>query len=281
MVRKGGITTNKLIKEINEEIFKLKKMLREIESFQMLEPEGCLKWQKRGDNIYYFQQYMNQEKMVWDRKYIKKNNMALVKDLAQKQYYSSIKPIIEKELEQLTGFLSQYQPEKMKLIFDELGNERKELIVPLHDAKKKIYDWLNEDYETYMGHPETLKHPTKQGEMVRSKSEVIIANTLYDFREDILYKYERPLDIRIGDRIVTIHPDFTVINIHTGKIKYWEHAGLLDTSQYADDITKRLNNYVNNGWLIGRDVIVTTETAENPINSNVITKIVEGLVAER
>lgn len=281
MVRKGGITTNKIINEINEEILKLKKLLREIESFQMQEPEGCLKWQKRGDRIYYFQQYMNQDKMVWDRKYIKKNNMELVKDLARKQYYSSVKPIVEKELGQLTGFLSQYQPGKMRQIFDELGNERKELILPLHDNKKKVYDWLNEDYETYMGHPEMLKHPTKQGEMVRSKSEVIIANTLYDYRDDILYKYERPLDIRIGDRIVTIHPDFTVINIHTGKIKYWEHAGLLDAPQYADDITKRLNNYVNNGWLFGRDVIVTTETAENPINSNVITKIVEGLVAER
>lgn len=43
----------------------------------------------------------------------------------------------------------------------------------------------------------------------------------------------------IAGHTQTIHPDFTIINIHTGKITYWEHAGRMDDAQYADDLSER------------------------------------------
>ncbi|MEE3440399.1 MAG: hypothetical protein VZR07_10670, partial [Ruminococcus sp.] len=50
---------------------------------------------------------------------------------------------------------------------------------------------------------------TQRGEIVRSKSEVIIADALY--YANIPYHYEKP--IKVGDRV--IYPDFTVLNVKT------------------------------------------------------------------
>ena len=70
---------------------------------------------------------------------------------------------------------------------------------------------------------------------MRSKSEVIIANILAKNNEHLLYKYERPLEVVIAGHTQTIHPDFTIINIHTGKITYWEHAGRMDDAHRKID----------------------------------------------
>jgi len=46
-----------------------------------------------------------------------------------------------------------------------------------------------------MSFSENLRYETEQRDMVRSKSEVIIANLLYHNRNAILYKYEKPLEV--------------------------------------------------------------------------------------
>ena len=122
---------------------------------------------------------------------------------------------------------------------------------------------------------ENLKFETEQGEFVRSKSEVIIANILYQHQEDILYKYERPLSVVVDGRKKTIYPDFTILNIHTGKVMYWEHAGRMDDPSYANDFVKKANIYINNNLLPGRDVVFTYETLENPLDIGVIKKEIE------
>jgi exodeoxyribonuclease V alpha subunit len=61
--------------------------------------------------------------------------------------------------------------------------------------------------------------------MVRSKSEVIIANMLFD--RDIPFYYEKPLYARDGSFYL---PDFTIT--WRGEEFYWEHLGLLDQKKY-------------------------------------------------
>ena len=64
-------------------------------------------------------------------------------------------------------------------------------------------------------------HRTSHGEMVHSKSEVIIADHLAN--KGIEYSYERPLII---DGIRKL-PDFTIEDIESGATYYWEHCGML------------------------------------------------------
>ena len=53
--------------------------------------------------------------------------------------------------------------------------------------------------------------------------------------DQLLYKYERPLILKYNGRDILIYPDFTIINTQTGKLTYWEHAGLMSNPEYVSD----------------------------------------------
>lgn len=72
-----------------------------------------------------------------------------------------------------------------------------------------------------------LIHQTERGELVRSKSEVIIADHLH--RRRINYRYEEQLKLGEDIRI----PDFTFEDDDTGITYYWEHCGMLFDPEYA------------------------------------------------
>ena len=86
---------------------------------------------------------------------------------------------------------------------------------------------------------EGLIHRTKRGDLVRSKSEVIIANELLAQSVD-RYEYEAPLVLPDGR---TLYPDFTVMDDDTGERYYWEHLGLLHNPDYAIRWTRKLDAY--------------------------------------
>ena len=88
------------------------------------------------------------------------------------------------------------------------------------------------------------EHRTKDGHFVRSKSEVAIANFLFDNR--ICYQYERR--IFLGDQ--ELHPDFFLPDHDV----YIEHFGLLDNPNYKKYATKKADLYKeHNVQLIATD----------------------------
>ena len=93
-------------------------------------------------------------------------------------------------------------------------------------------------------------HKALTGDMVRSKSEVIIANLLH--ARDIPFTYEMPL--RAPDGTMKL-PDFTVQ--WAGQTWYWEHEGMLHDSKYRAAQKEKHHWYTDHGFA-GR-LIVTTE----------------------
>ena len=81
-------------------------------------------------------------------------------------------------------------------------------------------------------------YSTQKGDMVRSKSEVIIANQLYN--SGLEYTYEKDLEYASGK----LRPDFTVVTPN-GKIIYWEHLGLLGTEEYDCSWLRKKRIYDN------------------------------------
>lgn len=84
-----------------------------------------------------------------------------------------------------------------------------------------------------------LIHRTKRGDLVRSKSEVIIANELLAQGID-RYEYEAALSLPNG---ATRYPDFTIVDDDTGARYYWEHLGLLHNPDYAARWEKKRTAY--------------------------------------
>ena len=106
-----------------------------------------------------------------------------------------------------------------------------------------------------------MGYETQRGEIVRSKSEVIIADAL--FFAKIPYHYEKPL--KVGNR--TVYPDFTVLNVKTRKEYYWEHLGLLDDEDYLNSFLVKMDSYQKNGVRSGEKLILTKETKKHPLNT--------------
>ncbi|EHK53641.1 ATP-dependent DNA helicase [Allomesorhizobium alhagi] len=107
-------------------------------------------------------------------------------------------------------------------------------------------------------------HEALSGDMLRSKSEVIIANLLHE--REIPFLYEQPLFA--GDGTLRL-PDFTVV--WRGRTSFWEHLGRLDLTDYADEWKRKRAWYER--WFPGQLLI----TEEGPTLSNDAAQIISGL----
>lgn len=110
-------------------------------------------------------------------------------------------------------FLTMRRPEKSRLA---LINSSVFEFNPLHEELLTIKAWYEEG----------KIHSTLTEFMVRSKSEVIIANMLFDNGIDSV-EYEMPLTAKDGTFYL---PDFTIQ--WRGQTYYWEHLGMLDVPKY-------------------------------------------------
>lgn len=129
---------------------------------------------------------------------------------------------------------------------------------------------------------EKLIHRTLRGDLVSSKSELIIADTLYQLEQSgqIRYSFEKPLSDPEG---VTRYPDFTV---EAGQETwFWEHCGLMGQSDYVKRWERKLKWYAAQGitrWSesnpSGR-LIVTEDTMAGGIDSGAIHQLANRLFA--
>ena len=123
---------------------------------------------------------------------------------------------------------------------------------------------------------EFLIHRTLRGEKVRSKSEMIIANMIFDMGLD--YRYEYPLEghITLGIK----RPDF-VFFTKDRSIIVWEHLGMLDNKIYARKWKKKLEWYTENGFVEGETLFVTKDKPSEGFDSqgvHEVAKAIEKLV---
>ena len=107
-------------------------------------------------------------------------------------------------------------------------------------------------------------HEALSGDMLRSKSEVIIANLLHE--REIPFRYEEPLFA--GDGTLRL-PDFTVT--WRGQTFFWEHLGRLDLTEYAKGWSEKRAWYER--WFPGQ--LLTTE--EGPQLSKTAATVIDKL----
>lgn len=124
-----------------------------------------------------------------------------------------------------------------------------------------------------------LVHATRRGDLVRSKSEIVIADILHELESAgrIRYSYEKPLQLGGKER----WPDFT---IEAGaETWYWEHCGMLGDPAYARRWQQKLAAYAAEGILPwsaeqpeGR-LIVTEDGPGRGLDSSALHKLAQQL----
>ena len=138
------------------------------------------------------------------------------------------KNITDDELKKELLKFSHYKYSKTIFILTNLFNDNPKLI------HREDFGWFDEN----------KVHITERGEKVRSKSEVIIANHLYQKEKDlkIEYSYETKYEGKNGDCKL---PDFTITK--GDKIYLLEHLGMLSDENYKNKWEEKKKWYEDNG----------------------------------
>jgi hypothetical protein len=124
-------------------------------------------------------------------------------------------------------------------------------------------------------HAKNLIHTTRKGHLVRSKSEFIIANLLFD--HGVTYAYEQRLDTTAPDQAPGwIWPDFSFVDAAGDRI-IWEHLGMCGTKDYDEGWLWKQRWYEANGYFEGKNLFVTREFTgqgiEDALFSDTIKKV--------
>ena len=162
-----------------------------------------------------------------------------------KSYYSSLMQIFnqlhqDKMSLRLTHRLDQYES---------LGLDMNRILL-----SPKQQEWLNQPYERNPAYPEELKFKTSNDHLMRTKSELLIANRLEYY--NIPYLPEKPLFFDYD--LYPIYPDFTILKADGTEI-IWEHMGLMDKEEYFIKNCRRIRRYTNNGYSLHTNLIITFE----------------------
>ncbi len=227
--------------------------------------EGTLIISTMADTIRYY--WLHNGK----REYINKQKKELLKPLAEKYYDTKVLTELNNQTQILQRALKTICKLEDKPIQDYVHEN-------LHAAMKEIVTKQNylDNYAqqwqavTYKRKPVSEEIPfyTDKNEHVRSKSELIIANMLNDYK--IPYHYEFPLDV--GDR--TLSPDFLVLNTRTRDVYVLEHFGRLEDPEYAIKAIKKIEAYEMNGYFLGEKLLATFESSQVPFNMQIMAKLI-------
>ncbi|NTX39157.1 AAA family ATPase [Myxococcus sp. CA033] len=114
---------------------------------------------------------------------------------------------------------------------------------------------------------EHLIHRTEKGHLVRSKSELVIANMI--FQLGIPYEYERVCDGTAAPG--RLRPDFSFVTAD-GDLIVWEHLGMLSRPDYKKGWDWKRAWYQKNGFTEGKTLFTSTEEDGKGLDSAVLKK---------
>ena len=127
---------------------------------------------------------------------------------------------------------------------------------------------------------EGLIHRTERGDLVRSKSELVIADKLH--ARGIDYAYEQPLVLPNGR---TRYPDFTIADHARGVTFYWEHLGMLDDPSYRARWEGKRAEYLECGIGLHEDgggpegtLIETRDEPGGRLDAAAIASVIDGVI---
>lgn len=246
---------------LDEEIEKEEKLLNLAKVDVLKAPEGRIVTRKRKNGISYYQRIGGKDINISD-------NPEFVKALKKKSIDRKACSIIDENLKNMRCLAT---------VFKEY--DRTEIL-------KKMPEWYHFDYDTSKQcdgffaiqnkdsfNPKTHIHKTSCGIYVRSKSEVIIVETLCKYRIPFYYEKAFYVKDKNGHILYTFYPDFT-IPVNDNYFIIWEHFGLLSDSNYCQKSAKKLNVFQKEGFELGENLILTMDNSKGSCNSTYINKIV-------
>ena len=245
---------------------KIDAMIREIKESIERAPEGGLRITHNHGSLQYYRCGADK-----NNEYIRKQDVSLAMELAQKEYDRKILKILEADKKKIKNAWNECQFEEMIRVYDELSDDRKALVTPrLLNDKDYIRQWESVQYEGKEFLKDIPEIYTEKGERVRSKSEKLIADKLYMM--GIPYRYEYPLTLK---GFGTIYPDFLLLNVASRTEIILEHFGMMDYEEYCEKAIRKIILYEKHDIFPGDRLILTYETSRTPLDLRLVQKLLE------
>lgn len=263
--------TSQIVQELHQKEKSLKSLRAKLQARLINAPEGSLRiTHKRGVPFYYHRTKAHKTAPGYYGKYIKKSEITLIQNLAQKEYEENLLKAIDIQLNEIQKFLTKYNPDLLANVFTKLPKSKRALITPyVLSDEEYAKSWQNVPFSSKdfaVNDPEIY---TERNERVRSKSEKILADKF--LKNQIPYKYECPLTLK-GYGVV--YPDFTLLNKRTRKTFFWEHLGMMDNPIYSESAVTKIESYVKSGIYPGKSLLLTYETKNHPLNIKMVDKLI-------
>ena len=247
-----------LLKRVSDSVNRLEASLEQA-------PEGIIEVRNHSGKTRFYQRIKGKSD-----KYLGADKTQEIKALIQKKFDTELLKVSKKEKDVLERAIKDLGTKTREQVWTEFPQQFKEYV--------KVDESINAGYiEKWKKEwPLTEKDKdhkflTSKGDYVRSKSEYIIAERL--FRTGIPYHYETNLTFHHG--FYRYWPDFKVLNPRTLKTYYWEHFGMMDDKTYFAETQEKLEVYCEFGYLPGKNLILTFETARTPLNVEHVDRLIK------
>ena len=260
------------MKEILEEkLQEVDRLITNAEKSLKKAPDGALVLSKSNGTVQYYHKTEYEQKKG---EYISKKNSKLITSLAQKDYDLRFLRHMKEQKNKLSKAVKLLSDIDFSKIYSELTEARQKLVQPyVLTDEQYVEQWRSVQYKGKEFFEDTPILITEGGEEVRSKSEKILADKFYSC--GIPYRYEYPLNLK-GYGIV--YPDFTLLNVKERKEIFFEHFGMMDNPEYCQKAIQKLETYAKNGIHIGKNLLVTFETLQKPLDIKVVEQLLEEFI---
>lgn len=242
---------------------------KRIKRYENLPFENVRVSTSNGCTQYYFYNQANKK-----LRFAKKEELELVTQIVQREYEISVNRRLKRLKKKLEQFVSSYNVDEIKDIYDNACQAKQSLIQPIMLSDKKyIEHWRELHPGNRNSFPAETTYETDAGEFVRSKSEKILADLFCKFH--VPYQYETEIVMENGQRF---YPDFALLNLKKRKTIYWEHFGLISEEEYACKSLGKLSLYEKNGLIIGEDLLISMESEKTPLDIKLIEKKIKSFL---
>ncbi len=257
---------NQIIVTIRKELEAEQQEIKQLSKKLQTAPAGKLLVARNKKAFQFYQRIGKGEK---GRLYLSKKDETTLCRLAQKRYEEDLLARQKENFHILSQVLLLLQ--KLKdphEVFSKMPAAIQPYITPIHPTQADyVQHWLADKTDLPSNadfHPENCIYLTENGEKVRSKSEMTIANLLRAMQ--LPYQYEKPLILN-GN---LTYPDFTILDVATQTEVYYEHFGLMDQEEYQTAALQKIEKYEKAGCTPGKQFLFSFESAQVPFNGNLV-----------
>ena len=238
-------------------------------------PEGSLHIKKAKKGNIFYRYWGKGSAKHGASEYIRKEDFSLVKMLAQKKYDTGLIFEIRAQKGILEVFLKKHNNHALQKVYEKIPQDHKDLILPeVVDDETYARKWQNVSYSPGTFASDAARYRTMRGEMVRSKTEKIIADTLY--QKGIPYRYEYPVQLKDGR---VWRPDFMILNKRTRQEYILEHLGMMDDPEYCSRAIGKISLYMQNEIFPGEQLLLTFESKSRPFATEDLELLIEHYLA--